>query len=123
MGVVMPRPKRQPRQQAAGLYQAVREAIEEDAAQHAARASGWDDPRHRAYPLQRILDALRASETTHVPTWAVPEATRGETCIARARNTGDARDATCFYVAVVRPDDTVVLEPDDGSKMLEYLGV
>lgn len=119
----MPRPKRQPRQQAAGLYQAVREAIEEDARLHTGRVAGWDDPRHCAYPLQRILDALRAGETTDAPVWTIPPVDRGDASTARERNTGDAGDATCFYVAIVRPDDTVAFEPDDGSKTIEHLGV
>lgn len=50
----------------------------------------------------------------------LPEAVRG---MVGTRNTENARNATCFYVAVLRPDDTVIFEPDDGSKMVEYLKV
>ncbi|APA76120.1 hypothetical protein LIX17_12355 [Mycobacterium avium subsp. hominissuis] len=70
--------------------------------------------------MQRILDALRAGEPTDVPGWMLPEAVRG---MVGTRNTENARNATCFYVAVLRPDDTVIFEPDDGSKMVEYLKV
>ncbi|WP_156767977.1 hypothetical protein [Mycobacterium sp. E1386] len=120
----MPRPKRQPGQQGAGLYQTVREAVEEDAARHTERIAAWPvDPEDQPYELQRILDALRRDETTDVPAWAIPKAARGDACMARGRDTGDAREATCFYVAIVRPDDTVTFAPDDGSKMIDYLGI
>ncbi len=39
-------------------------------------ADGWlpVDPKDHPYPMQRILDALRAGEVTDVPAWAVPKA-------------------------------------------------
>lgn len=111
---------------AGGLYRAVCERIEDDARRHAQRIAGWPaDPLDRVHrnPMQRILDALRAGEPTDVPAWAIPRSARGDQCMMRGRTTGEKREATCFYVAIVRPDDTVEFKPDNGDKWLEYNGL
>lgn len=105
-----------------GVYRAVREAMERDAQLHAERIAGWPvDPKGPPYPLQRILDALRAGKPTDAPTWAVPAAHVG--CLAARRRAGETTPGQTFYKAVVRPDDTVTFEPDDGSASIEYLGL
>jgi hypothetical protein len=93
-----------------GVYAVVRRSIEEDARRHAERVGGWPASVH-PYQLQRVLDALRAGEPTDVPAWAVPPA-------AHSRDT-----ATC-YAAIVRPNDTVTFDVDDGALLwLEYQGL
>ena len=95
-----------------GSYAAARRAVEEDARRHAQRVAGWPASEH-PYPLQRVLDALRAGEATDVPTWAVPPT---------AAHSGDT--AKNLYAAIVHPDDTVTFEVDDGALLwLEHNGL
>jgi hypothetical protein len=106
------------------VYQAVRERIEEDARLHAERIAGWSvDPADHPYPMQRVLDAMRAGEATDVPSWAVPKSARADHCTARGRRTGQTVEAAVFYKAVVRPDDSVTFEVDDGGLWFEEIGL
>lgn len=104
-----------------GVYAAVRERVEADAGNHAAWCAGW--PNQPPYPLQRVLDALRAGEAIDVPAWFVPKQHRVNQCVFEGRRTGATGDAASFWVAIVHPDDTVTFEPGDGSLMVEYLGL
>jgi hypothetical protein len=106
---------------AGGVYRAVRERVEEDGRLHEERIAGWPvDPADHPYPMQRILDGLRAGEPIDVPPWAVPRWALSGQCIVRGQRT----DGMWMYRAVVRPDDdTVVLELDDGSRWLEDNGL
>lgn len=107
-----------------GVYRAVRDAMERDAQLHAERIAGWPvDPKDHPYRMQRILDALRAGEVTDVPMWVLPKAALRDQPRARGARTGRSGDASVLYKAVVRPDDTVTFEVDDGSAMMEYLDI
>jgi hypothetical protein len=113
-----------PRPSADGLYQAVRERVEEHARLHAERLAAWHvDPADHPYALQRVLNALRAGEPTDVPDWAIPQSARGGQRMTRGRTTSGRREAVCFYVEIVRPDDTIELKPDSWAKWFEYNGL
>jgi hypothetical protein len=101
-----------------GLYEAVRELVEVDARLHNQRVSGWEGGAAQPYPMQRILDALRAGKSTDVPPWAMPQ-------WARAKLAEAARGATTKfgYRAVVYLDDMVVAIADNGSYWLEDHGL
>lgn len=98
-----------------GLYQAVRERVEEDACLHEERIASWPGgSANHPYPMWRILDALRAGEPVDVPQWAVPQWARIGQCMLRGRLTEQTVEAPWMYRAIVRPDDTVTFEADDG---------
>jgi hypothetical protein len=108
----------------AGVYSVVRERIEEDARLHEERIASWAvDSADRPYPMQRILDALRAGVPVDVPAWALPQCARSDQRIAQERCAGSTATTGWMYGAVVHPDDTVTVEPDSGSRWLEYNGL
>jgi hypothetical protein len=106
----------------AGLYQAVRERIEEDARLHAERIAGWPadqfDHVHRPYPMQRILDALRAGELVYAPGWAIPQQALADFSAAASR-----LPTTFGHRMVIHPDDTFVVVADNGAGWLEDNGL
>jgi hypothetical protein len=83
--------------------------VEADARQHAERVAGWPaDHSACRYPLQRVLEALRAGEATDVQPWMVPPTALG----------GEPG------VPIVHPDDTVTFDVDNGPRLwLEYNGL
>jgi hypothetical protein len=107
-----------------GLYEAVCERVEEDAFLHEERITSWPgDSANYPYPMRRILDALRAREPVDVPHWAVPQWAWIGQCVSRGRLTGQAVEAPWMYRAIVRPDDTVTFETDDGRAWIEENGL